>query len=370
VRTRDELEEMAGALNGMASRLEQTISQSEAGKSRLATLLENLSEGVIVVADDRTVRMMNREAVKILGVSAGNVEGRPIAEVIRHPEVLAFLDAWRREENPSPREISVASRIGDRTVRLSGTLVRYDAEQSTDILLTLRDMTDERRLARNKSDFVSNASHELRTPLTNIRGYLEAIQDAQREGAPFDPSFLSIAHANALRMDRLIEDLLELSRAESGDSRLDREEIPLLDFLQRAAALHRDAVAKAGKTLTVHAEDVTLSADIRKLALAVSNLLDNAIKYGREGGHIAMEGRASEGACLIEVADDGPGIPPEHLSRIFERFYRVDRGRSRDLGGTGLGLSIARHIVESHGGTIRAESRLGVGTRFHLRIPA
>ncbi len=369
VRTRDELEEMAGAMNLMADRLEQTISQSEAGKARLATLLENLSEGVIVVSEDGTFRTMNRKASGILGVPAEPVEGRPVAEVVRHPGVLAFLDAWRRGESPSPRETHVPSPVGDRTVLLSGTTVRYQSEEGADILLTLRDVSDERRLARVKSDFVSNASHELRTPLTNIRGYLEAMEDARKEGAPPDPAFLSIAHANALRMDRLIEDLLELSRAESGLSPLKFDTVSLREFLESAAATHREAARAAGKTVTVSVEDVPLRADLRKLGLAVSNLLDNAVKYGKEGGHITLEGRSAEGACVVEVADDGPGISSEHLPRIFERFYRVDKGRSRELGGTGLGLSIARHIVESHGGTIRVESRLGVGTRFSIRIP-
>ncbi|MBI5420007.1 MAG: HAMP domain-containing protein [Deltaproteobacteria bacterium] len=369
VKTGDELEELGAALDRTASRLEQTISQLEAGKARLATLLENLSEGVVVIADNRTIRMMNREAANILGTSGAPAEGRPVAEAIRHPDVLAYIDNWRRGETPAAREVFIPSRTVARTVRLSGTTVRYAEEQGSDLLLTLRDVTEEKRLARMKSDFVSNASHELRTPLTNIRGYLEAMEDAQKEGAPIDPSFLSIASANALRMDRLIEDLLELSRAESGQSPLEIEEIPLPAFLDRVAALHRPAAERAGKTLTVWGEDVALRADVRKLTLAVSNLLDNAIKYGGEGGRITLTGRTSEGSCLLEVADDGPGIPPEHLPRIFERFYRVDQGRSRDLGGTGLGLSIAKHIVESHRGTIRAESRLGVGTRFLIRIP-
>jgi two-component system phosphate regulon sensor histidine kinase PhoR len=370
VKTGDELEELGAALDMTASRLEQTISQLEAEKARLATLLENLSEGVVVIADNRTIRMMNREAVKILGAADSRAEGRPVAEAIRHPEVLSFIGGWRRGENPPSREAFIPSRTGDRTVRLAGTTVRYAASPGSDLLLTIQDITEEKRLARVKSDFVSNASHELRTPLTNIRGYLEAMEDSLKEGAPVDPSFLSIASANALRMDRLIEDLLELSRAESGQSPLEYEEIPLPAFLDRVAALHRPAAEQAGKTLAVHGEDAALRADVRKLTLAVSNLLDNAVKYGREGGRIMLSGRNLEGACMIEVADDGPGIPPEHLPRIFERFYRVDQGRSRDLGGTGLGLSIARHIVESHRGTIRAESRLGVGTRFMIRIPA
>jgi two-component system phosphate regulon sensor histidine kinase PhoR len=369
VKTGDELEELGAALDLTSARLEQTISQLEAGKARLATLLENLSEGVVVIAGDRSIRMLNREAAKILGTSDASAEGRPVAEAIRHPDVLAFVDSWRKGENPAPREAFIPSRTVARTVLLSGTTVRYAEEQGSDLLLTLRDVTEEKRLARMKSDFVSNASHELRTPLTNIRGYLEAMEDAQKEEAPIDPSFLSIASANALRMDRLIEDLLELSRAESGQSPLEIEEIPLPAFLDRVAALHRPAAERTGKSLTVSGEDVALRADVRKLTLAVSNLLDNAVKYGKEGGRITLTGRMREGGCLLEVADDGPGIPAEHLPRIFERFYRVDQGRSRDLGGTGLGLSIAKHIVESHRGTIRAESRLGLGTRFLIRIP-
>jgi two-component system phosphate regulon sensor histidine kinase PhoR len=370
VRTGDELETLAEALNTTASRLEQTISRLEAKKARLATIIESLSEGVVVIASDRTARILNLEAAKILGATGAPPEGRPVAEAIRHPEVLAFIDDWIKGENPAPREAFIPSRTGDRIVRLAGAAVQSSGEQGTDLLLTLRDVTEEKRLARVKSDFVSNASHELKTPLTNIRGYLEAMEDALKEGAPVDPSFLSIACANAIRMDRLIEDLLELSRAESGQAPLEIEEVPLAAFLERVAALHRPAAERAGKTLAVHGEDVTLRADIRKLTLAVSNLADNAIKYGKEGGRITLSGRMSEGGCLIEVVDDGPGIPSEHLPRIFERFYRVDQGRSRDLGGTGLGLSIAKHIVESHGGTIRAESKLGVGTRFLIHIPA
>ncbi len=370
VRTGDELETLAEALNTTASRLEQTISRLEAKKARLGTIIENLSEGVVVIASDRTTRILNFEAAKILGTAGGTPEGRSVAEAIRHPEVLAFIDGWIKGENPAPREAFIPTRTGDRIVRLAGAAVQSSGEQGSDLLLTLRDITEEKRLARVKSDFVSNASHELKTPLTNILGYLEAMEDAVKEGAPVDPSFLSIACANAIRMDRLIEDLLELSRAESGQAPLEIEEIPLAAFLERVAALHRPAVERAGKILTVHGEDVTLRADIRKLTLAVSNLVDNAIKYGKEGGRITLSGRMSEGGSFLEVADDGPGIPPEHLPRIFERFYRVDQGRSRDLGGTGLGLSIAKHIVESHGGAIRVESRLGVGTRFSLRIPS
>jgi two-component system phosphate regulon sensor histidine kinase PhoR len=369
VRTGDELEEMASAMNRMASHLSDTIGQLDAGKARLETLLANLDDGVIVIAADRSIRMMNVEAGKIFDASETMGAGRPYPEVIRHPQALAFIDGWVKGEQPKPRDVSIATRQGNRTVRCSGTMVRYLGESSADVLLTLRDVTEERRLAQVKSDFVSNASHELRTPLTNVRGYLEAIQDAVREGTRPSPSFVAVAHANALRMERLIDDLLELSRAESARFPLEREEVPLQTFLSRIAEFHRLAAERAGKTLDVVAGEGTMRADVRKLTLAVSNLVDNAVKYGKEGGRITLSGRFEPSGCTIEVNDDGPGIPPEDIPRIFERFYRVDKGRSRELGGTGLGLSIVKHIVESHEGTLHVESRLGVGTRFAIRIP-
>jgi signal transduction histidine kinase len=369
VRSGDELEEMANAMNRMASRLADTIGQLDAGKARLETLLANLDDGVIVIAADRSVRTMNREAGKIFDASETMAAGRPYPEVIRHPQALAFIDGWMKGEEPKPRDVSIVTRQGSRAVRCSGTTVRYLGEAVADILFTLRDVTEERRLSQVKSDFVSNASHELRTPLTNIRGYLEAIRDALREGAVPDPSFLSVALGNTLRMERLIDDLLELSRAESGAVPLEKEETSLPAFLSRVADQHRPSATQAGKTLDVEAGDGAFRADLRKLALAFSNLVDNALKYGKEGGRVTLSGRIDGDACLLEVADDGPGISPEHLPRIFERFYRVDKGRSRELGGTGLGLSIAKHIVESHGGILRVESRIGVGTRFTIRIP-
>jgi len=369
IRTGDELEEVAAALNQTAVQLTHTLSQRNRETARLKTLLENLSEGVIVISDGKTIRMINREAARILGITTPPREGYPYAETIRHPDILRFIDGWKDRREIPPAEVNLYTGAEEKTVRISGTLVRHAPEPGTDLLFTLREITEERRLARVKSDFVSNASHELRTPLTNIRGYLEALQDAVKEGGAPDLSFLGIAHANTLRMEQLIEDLLELSRAESGTSPPEREEILLPALLDRVAALHLEPAKRAGKTLTVASEEARFSGDLRTLLLALSNLVDNAVKYGREGGAIRIAGAGEQGAVRIEVEDDGPGIAPEHLPRIFERFYRVDKGRSRDLGGTGLGLSIARHIVESHGGTIRAESRLGIGTRFTVRIP-
>lgn len=369
LRTGDELEDVATALNQTAVHLEQTISQMNREKVRLATLLENLAEGVIVITDRRTVLMINREAARILGIPSPLREGQPYAESIRHPDILRFLDGWIRGREIPPAEFTIHAGGSETAVRISGTSVHHSPKKRMDVLFTLRDITEEKRLVRVKSDFVSNASHELRTPLTNIRGYLEAMQDAAKERAPLDPSFLETVHANVLRMEGLVTDLLQLSRAEFSQALLHREDIPLPAFLDRVASLHRTVADRQEKTLSVLAEEGTLRADLQNLTLAVSNLLDNAIRHGVERGRIRLHGFVEEEAVRIEVEDDGPGIPREHLPRVFERFYRVDKSRSRDLGGTGLGLSIAKHLVETQGGSICVESRVGEGTRFTIRIP-
>ena len=370
VRTGDEFEETAETMNEMASRLGRTIAELDEGKARLSTLLSCLADGVIVAGPEGTVRTINPEALRLLDIAGAPAERRPLAEVVRNPRLLAFLDAWLRGESLPDRDVDLPGSGGGRTIRVSGTKVRYRGEAKEDVLVTLRDVTEERHLAQVKSDFVSNASHELRTPLTSVRGYIEAAQDALREGATPEPAFLETAHANALRMERLLDDLLELSRSESGAPALKKEAVPLREFLPRVAGLHRAEAERRGVALAVSAGEGPVRADLRKLTLALSNLVDNALKYGGEGCRVTLSGRVEEGGCVMEVADDGPGIPPEHLPRIFERFYRVDKGRSRELGGTGLGLSIARHIVESHGGTIRVENRPGAGARFTIRIPA
>ena len=336
VRTGDELEEMANAMNRMASHLADTIGQLDAGKTRLETLLANLDDGVIVIAADRSVRMMNREAGKIFDTSETMGAGRPYPEVIRHPQALAFIDGWMKGEEPKSRDVSIATRQGSRTVRCSGTTVRYLGESNADVLLTLRDVTEERRLSQIKSDFVSNASHELRTPLTNIRGYLEAIQDAVREGTRPDPSFVAVALANAFRMERLIDDLLELSRAESGAVPLEREESPSPPS-SPASPIPPPRRGAGGENAGGRARATARSAPTSgNSTLALSNLVDNAMKYGKEGGRVTFSGQI-EARGASSKWDDGPGISPEHLPRIFERFYRVDKGRSREHGRDGPG---------------------------------
>jgi two-component system phosphate regulon sensor histidine kinase PhoR len=238
-------------------------------------------------------------------------------------------------------------------------------------VLTFRDVTERRRLEQVRRDFVANASHELRTPLTSIRGFVEALEDGAMAEAETAARFLGKIRTHADRMASLVSDLLELSRLEAG------EQAPRWDLVSAGAVVEEAlgsvaSLAQArGIALTDRVEtDGEMRTDADRLRRLLENLLENAIKYTPEGGHVELAARAAEGAIVLEVKDDGPGIPAAHLPRIFERFYRVDKGRSRELGGTGLGLSIVKHLAESIEAQVAVASQVGRGTTFTVRVPA
>jgi two-component system phosphate regulon sensor histidine kinase PhoR len=237
-------------------------------------------------------------------------------------------------------------------------------------IMVFHDLTRLKQLERQREDFVANVSHELRTPLSLIKGYVETLLDGARNDPEVAGRFLKVIERNANRLDLLIQDLLTISALESGQMMLDLQPVPLraladkvLNYLQAKAENRRVALVN-------ELPDFMAQADANRLDQVIANLVDNAIKYGRAGGTVTVGGKQLDGGKLeIFVRDDGPGIPAEALPRVFERFYRVDKARSRDQGGTGLGLSIVKHIVQAHGGEVRAESELGRGTAFFFTLP-
>jgi signal transduction histidine kinase len=237
------------------------------------------------------------------------------------------------------------------------------------VLLVIRDVTDARRLDAVRRDFVANASHELKTPVASIRAAAETLRDGAIDDPPAAHRFTEQLEREALRLSRIVSDLLDLSRLESGS---DLGEHVRLDAVV-TEELHRmqDEAVAAGVTLTMHADGVaSIEGSARDLALLARNLIDNAIRYTPVGGSVTVEIVAGDEGVLLRVADTGLGIPQRDLPRIFERFYRVDRARSRETGGTGLGLAIVRHVAENHGGTVAVSSELGRGTTFEVRLPA
>jgi signal transduction histidine kinase len=320
----------------------------------LEEILDQLPGGVLLAGEGQ--ERANREARRILGEDGA---GRT--------EVAPFLDRALRDGGGGPEELLLPSPGGERTVRIAAVPVRLPGAK---LLVSLRDVTEERRLARAGSDFAVNASHELRRPLSNVRGYLEAMIDARREGERADPFLLDVALQNARRMEAIIDDLIALARSETPKGALPGEPVPAGPFLREAAAPFRDEAERRGKRIVVEAGDETFTADRRRMALAVGNLVENAVRYGKDGGTVTLRAGRHGHETVLEVRDDGPGIPKEHLSRLFDRFYRTDRGRAAHAGGTGLGLSIVKHLVEAHGGTVEVESVLGEGTAFTIRLPS
>jgi two-component system phosphate regulon sensor histidine kinase PhoR len=323
------------------------------------------------VAIDARQRVLgiNRAAADLLDVNLERIIGRPLQEVIRNPDLRRFALLAIDCREPVEDDL-VLHGIRDRTIRLRGTALR-DASGEGGAVIVLNDVTDMQRLENVRRDFVANVSHELKTPVASIKGFVETLLDGAADDPADNRRFLEIVARQADRLAAIIEDLLALSRIEQseGSGTLPMEPQPLLAILAAAAEDCRPRAIERSIQLDVECPpDLTATVNGPLLEQAVINLVDNAIKYSEPGKTVWMSA-AHDGGCLIRVRDEGCGIAAEHLPRLFERFYRVDKARSRQQGGTGLGLAIVKHIVQAHGGTVAVESTPGVGTTFTLRLP-
>ncbi|MHB9145888.1 MAG: HAMP domain-containing sensor histidine kinase [Symbiobacteriia bacterium] len=367
-RADDELGLLGADLNDMLKRLRQRLETLQAEKARADAALSNLADAVLLVSPRLRVVYANPAAYRVLDLTNRVLEGRFLLEVLSHSELelkvsraLAQRETSRLEVRRGTRDESVLD------VQVAPVLDGTEAGA----LLVLRDVTRERKLERARAEFVANASHELQTPLTAIRGFAETLLD----GALADPTaahhFIEIIERESTRLAALVDELLDLSSIESG-----REPVAKAAFdltaLGTEVITHLEARLQ-NKSLTLTRQFPPglphALADRAQIARVLVNLLDNAIKYTPAGGHITM-GATDEGTHLAAfVSDSGIGIPEEDQERIFERFYRVDKARSRDSGGTGLGLSIVKHLVERNGGSVSVESRVGAGAHFEFTLP-
>jgi signal transduction histidine kinase len=320
-------------------------------------VLSSMLEGVILFGPDGLAVFANAAAEGHLGAVP-----RSISTILP----LAVQDAARRAAGLR-REATADAEVGSPTrwLRASALPVLDDGT----VLLVVRDVTEAKRLDAVRRDFVANASHELKTPAASLQAAAETIQTASRDDPAVVPRFAAQLEREAARLSRIVSDLLDLSRLESG-SELD-ESVAFDALLRDEVERFEEPAAEAGVELTIQADVVPrVRGSARDLALLVRNLVDNAIRYTRASGRVDVSLCAEDGEVVLSVRDTGLGIPQRDLPRVFERFYRVDRARSRETGGTGLGLSIVRHVVENHGGRISVESELGRGTRFQVRLPA
>jgi len=333
-------------------------------------VLGSMIEGVLAIDGRRRILGINRAAADLLDVEADEAAGRPMQDVIRNPDLRRF--ALTAIDCREPVEDDLLLRgVRDRTIRLRGTALR-DASGDGGAVIVLNDVTEVQRLEHVRRDFVANVSHELKTPVASIKGFVETLLDGALDDHADARRFLGIVSRQADRLASIIEDLLALSRIEQSETSgtLPLERQPLAGLLVAAT----DDCRPRATERSIHLEltcppmlMVTVNGPL--LEQAVINLVDNAIKYSEPGKTVWLSAEADADGTAIRVRDEGCGIAAEHLPRLFERFYRVDKARSRNLGGTGLGLSIVKHIVQAHAGTIAVESTPGVGTAFTIRLP-
>ena len=360
--SRDEIGSVAAALNRMTGELSARLDHIEGERSKLDAVISGMREGVVAVGRAGEILHVNRAAGDLLGLGE-HAAGLKVWEVVRFP---AVEEAVRKVLAGGP-SVALALEAGPRAL----DVVVDPVGGGRGAVLVARDITQQRNYDQLRKEFVANVSHELRTPLTLIRGYVETL----REGALGDPDrapgFLETIEKNVLRLGRLVDDLLELSRLESGGQILKPRPVEARALLGKVVEDFRPLAEKKRQALSLEVDAALgpFEADPDFLERAVRNLVDNAVKYAPEGGAVTLQARVEGGSVVFRVRDNGPGIPKADLPRLFERFYRVDKSRSRELGGTGLGLAIVKHIAQLHGGGVAVESEPGSGSVFSIRLP-
>jgi two-component system, OmpR family, phosphate regulon sensor histidine kinase PhoR len=365
----DEIGRLARSMNRMADQLEERLALLARERNQLQTVLDGMVEGVLLTGADGRIVLANSAFERIFRTQTP-VQGRRPLEAARVPGLHESIESALAATEPLMREIALGG-AEERVIRASLAAIR---EEGTTIgaVAVFHDVTELKRLEQVRREFVANVSHELRTPLTAIKGYAETL----RNGGLRDPAraaeFVGVIQRHAERLRALIEDLLDLAAVEQGEARLALAPTPLRETVAQAETVIRPAAEARSQTLAIEIPAGTPDAlaDRDRLAQVLINLLDNAVKFTPERGRVTVSASAAGGRVTLAVQDNGVGIPPADLGRIFERFYRVDRSRDRREGGTGLGLAIAKHLVQAMGGTIEVESRQGSGTTFRVTLPA
>ena len=366
-----EIGELAETMNRMADELDARIQTVVRQHNELKAVLASMVEGVMAVDLQMKIININQACSDIIGLGVKAAEGLSLPEAVRNRQLHDFVTLTLASDEAGETEI-VLHRDGERILQACGTQLRDSVGQRIGALVVFHDVTSLRRLENVRREFVANVSHELKTPITSIKGFVETLIDENPENADNRLRFLNIIRTHSERLNALIEDLLALSRIEqNGDAeKVAFEPTPLHGVVDAAAAACRERAAESGVTLEASCPaDLEATINHSLLVQALVNLIDNAIKYSDSGMSVGIVAGETATGMVLSVQDQGPGIENEHLSRVFERFYRVDKARSRQLGGTGLGLAIVKHIMQVHQGSVTVESEPGRGSTFTLHLP-
>jgi two-component system phosphate regulon sensor histidine kinase PhoR len=366
-----EIGDLSETLNTMAQELQKTVSTITEQRNELGAVLSSMAEGVLAMDMEERIIGMNHAASVIFECDPRHVQGRTIQEVIRHPELQSLVTQALASEEAVERDVVLYLKE-ERVLNGHATILRNGEGARVGVLVVLNDITRLRKLENIRKEFVANVSHEIRTPITAIKGFVETLRDGAMKNPQDADRFLGIVQNHVERLESLVEDLLSLSRIEEDKEKeqIILEEKPLKEVLVGALQLCQvKAEPKQVRMELSCREELVARINPSLLGQAVVNLLDNAIKYSEPGKTIWVQLEAREKEILLRVRDEGCGIEKQHLERLFERFYRVDKARSRKLGGTGLGLAIVKHIMEAHGGRVSVESQPGRGSTFTLHLP-
>jgi two-component system phosphate regulon sensor histidine kinase PhoR len=367
--SRDEIGQLADNINLLVQTYTENIRIAREEREKLAAVFASMTEGIVILNRENRIELVNRGGGDILGSKYAEITGKTLMEAFRNVELQNALDACRAEDKPVSQEISLGD---DNPLLLNVNIapIKGLPGEESKTIMAFHDVTQLRKLERVRADFVANVTHEIKTPLTAILGFVQTLQEGAMEDKTKAARFLSIISANALRLNRLVEDLLTLSRLELGEAELCLEKVDVREaVLQAIAVIEGQAKAKGLAIRQDWPDDLPpILADADSLLQILLNVLDNAVKF-TPSGSIAVAISETNPYLIITIADSGIGIPRYELARLGERFYRVDKMRSRELGGTGLGLSIVKHLLKAHRGWMEVESQPGAGTTVKLLFP-
>jgi two-component system phosphate regulon sensor histidine kinase PhoR len=364
-----EMGDAAERLNGVMNQVEREVESLLRDRARLSIVLSQMVEGVVSVDNDGRIVMVNDALCRIFDLETGAITGRHFLEALRHSQLNELMSKVLAEDRSRREEVRTFS-PDERIFEAYGVPLQRQGRR-VGALLVLHDVTRLRMLEQLRRDFVANVSHELRTPLASIKGFAETLRLGALDDKENRLEFVEAIENQATRMNQLVDDLLDLAAVESGQRAMKREPLDLFQIARDVARGVKPVADRRRVTVAVaeNAPAVTVFADKIQMKQVLTNLIDNAIKFNREGGEVAVSGEVRGGRLLLSVRDSGAGIPAADLPRIFERFYRVDKARSRELGGTGLGLAIVKHIVEIHGGSVSVQSQENEGATFLISLP-
>lgn len=363
----DEIGQLARAFNHLTNRLQESQQSTESERRKLASVLSNMTDGVLSTDRRGRIILINDPALQLLNVSRETVINRPVTSVLGLEEEYTFEDLIDMKDSVT---LDLSSYEQSTLLRTTFSVIQKETGFVNGLIAVLHDNTEQEKIDIERREFVANVSHELRTPLTTMRSYLEALADGAWQDPDLAPNFLNVTQTETERMIRLVNDLLKLSKMDSSETELSKEMVEFNVFFNRI--IDRFEMSKSHKVnfkRQLPKEQYFVEIDPDKLTQVIDNIISNALKYSPEGGKVRFNMTVEEGFLLIQISDEGMGIPKENVDRIFDRFYRVDRARSREMGGTGLGLAISKEMINAHGGVIWAESKLGKGTSIFFTLP-